>query len=550
MKEITQYFRNAVLASTQRRIDYKSMQFETITRQEVETGRIKSKTLGEIWKGIENKENGNEKYKNVIVVLKTVVTEFLEAGHIENNMEEMTSILFLPAKLDINGRLYPSGDKYPWIPREFLEPMIEPQIAIGTTADYDKFWKETTDKRNQINSWEKYLQYAKDMYSAITGADYEDNYIEAQQIETDGKFYIFEDDAVRTTTQIVQLYNDLLISDETWLYSGMTNGEIKPSRELISKLNYNKMKEHVGQMGGEYPLSPSQREAIHCFQDLKEGEVLAVNGPPGTGKTTFLQSVVANMYVETALREEKPPVIIATSTNNQAVMNIIESFAKINSIGIRNLEHRWVTGVNSFSIYFPSDTKIKEAKEKHYQYTKVSGGGFAEEVETEENRQSSEVLFYSEYGKYFGEKKNSLELCRKQIHNKLKEVNAWRIVCIEKLEYVKSIIGNASCLEYISNLEERLEEVGNELHELMELKERIKQRGDKLINRKKEWRSSYDSLPWYVRMLKFLPYFKRKITAWIADFIGYEELEFLNRFMNIDEIEEKYYQCIEENDAN
>lgn len=95
MKEITQYFRNAVLASTQRKIDYKSMQFETITTQEVETGTIKCETLAKIWQGIENKENDKEeKYKDVIIALKTIATEFLEAGHIENDIEEMTSILF------------------------------------------------------------------------------------------------------------------------------------------------------------------------------------------------------------------------------------------------------------------------------------------------------------------------------------------------------------------------------------------------------------------------------------------------------------------------
>lgn len=551
MKEITQYFRNAVLASTQRKIDYKSMQFETITTQEVETGTIKCETLAKIWQGIENKENDKEeKYKDVIIALKTIATEFLEAGHIENDIEEMTSILFLPAKLDIKGKMYSPGDKYPWIPRGFLKPMIEPQIAIGTTEEYDEFWEETTDQRNQINSWQKYLQYAKDMYNKVTGANYEDNYIGEKQIKTDVKFYIFEDDTVKATAQIEKLYNELLKNDETLLYSRMTNGRTEPSRELISKLNYNKMKEHVGQMGGEYPLSPSQREAIHCFQNLEDGEVLAVNGPPGTGKTTFLQSVVANMYVEAALKEEEPPLIIATSTNNQAVTNIIESFAKINPIGIRNLEQRWITGVNSFSVYFPSDRKIKEAEREHYQYTKVTGGGFAEEVETKENRKSSQALFYNEFGEYFNEKKHSLQLCKQRIHSELKKVDFLRIACIEKLEHVKSIIGNGSCLEYISDLEERLEKVGNNLHELKELKEQIKQNGDKLRKRKKEWRSAYDSLPWYIRLLKFLPCFKRKIIAWAVDFMEYEELEFLDRSMNINEIEEKYYQCIGVNDAN
>ena len=33
----------------------------------------------------------------MVIALKTIATEFSDAGYIENNIEEMTSILFLPA---------------------------------------------------------------------------------------------------------------------------------------------------------------------------------------------------------------------------------------------------------------------------------------------------------------------------------------------------------------------------------------------------------------------------------------------------------------------
>lgn len=142
----------------------------------------------------------------------------------------------------------------------------------------------------------------------------------------------------------MRLYNDLLKNKEPLLYQKMTNGNRELSRTIADKMENSKLKGHVGQMGGEYPLSASQREAVSCFQEIEEGEVLAVNGPPGTGKTTLLQSIVANMYVNAALNNDKAPIIIATSTNNQAVTNIIDSFGKISPIGISNLECRWITG--------------------------------------------------------------------------------------------------------------------------------------------------------------------------------------------------------------
>lgn len=182
----------------------------------------------------------------------------------------------------------------------------------------------------------------------------------------------------------------------------------------------NKLKGHVGQMGGEYSLSESQREAVSCFQEIEEGEVLAVNGPPGTGKTTLLQSIVANMYVKAALNNDMAPIIVATSTNNQAVTNIIDSFGKISPIEISNLECRWIKGVNSFAVYFPSASRMKEAESK--QYTSARGGNFVDDIETDENREGSKELFVKEFTEYFGIEENSLVRCKEKISNRFERI--------------------------------------------------------------------------------------------------------------------------------
>lgn len=545
MKSVTKYFRNAILASAQGTIEYKNISFDTISSQEIEQGLINRKTTRRIWKNKEE-ERWERTTKDVVIALKTIATEFSDAGYIENNIEEMTSILFLPAIISEDGILSKPDDKYPWIPREFLEPMIEPQIAIGKAEIYDTFFEETTNKRNQIKSWNDYLNYAKELYEKVTETKFTERYV--KEIKLDGKYYIFESEQINSTVNILRLYNDLLKNEEPLLYAKMTNGVIESFRNIVDKMEDSKLKGHVGQMGGEYPLSESQREAVSCFQEIEEGEVLAVNGPPGTGKTTLLQSIVANMYVKAALNNDMAPIIVATSTNNQAVTNIIDSFGKINPIGISNLEYRWITRVNSFSVYFPSKSKMKEAESKHYQYTSARGGNFVDDIEADENRESSQSLFVKEFTKYFGKEENSLKKCKEVISNSLNELDEQRVRCIDKLTRIKNIFGKLSAKEYINNLNQKLKKLDGEIEKLKNKEKEIKTESERLIERRKGWRQLYDLLPWYVRLFKFLPCFKRKIFEWSFDNIKDDELNFLKRGMGIDEIEDKYYKLVEQND--
>ena len=72
-------------------------------------------------------------------------------------------------------------------------------------------------------------------------------------------------------------------------------------------------------MSGEFPLSVSQRETLAMYTDPDCSDIFAVNGPPGTGKTTFLQTVIANRIVHAVLEHpDDPDIIVASSANNQA----------------------------------------------------------------------------------------------------------------------------------------------------------------------------------------------------------------------------------------
>ncbi|MGQ4500251.1 hypothetical protein ACUIA4_17930 [Vibrio parahaemolyticus] len=106
--------------------------------------------------------------------------------------------------------------------------------------------------------------------------------------------------------------------------------------------------------------------------------------PPGTGKTTFVLSVVASLWIESALKESQPPLIIAASTNNQAVTNIIDAFGKDFDEGDDELSGRWLPDIFSYGGYLPSAYGELEAAKsyqtKHF-YEKVEQLDFLDQAQ-------------------------------------------------------------------------------------------------------------------------------------------------------------------------
>lgn len=95
--------------------------------------------------------------------------------------------------------------------------------------------------------------------------------------------------------------------------------------------NTNQPKEQIYKgVFGEYPLALGQSIVMQQVQN--EELMTAVQGAPGTGKTTLLLSMIANRITKRALalikNEDFDNLMLITSTSNKAVDNVSDAFLK------------------------------------------------------------------------------------------------------------------------------------------------------------------------------------------------------------------------------
>lgn len=81
---------------------------------------------------------------------------------------------------------------------------------------------------------------------------------------------------------------------------------------------------------GEHPLALGQAKVMQNVE--REERLIAVQGAPGTGKTTLLLSIMANRIVKRVLaiieNQDFDNLMLITSTSNKAVDNVCDAFAK------------------------------------------------------------------------------------------------------------------------------------------------------------------------------------------------------------------------------
>lgn len=268
----------------------------------------------------------------------------------------------LPAQIVpvvIFAKLYPEGHLAPdemhhlsIIPREYLESTSSP-IAIGTVEDADKAYALASE----CATWSETLLSARAVLRQVTGLEPETLRLSSYELAPNALLHVQGVSFV--AGHVIDLVDQTLsVAPRKFPLFDAVLSEVDVRPLMSSREQLSQSAQHLGQMESRYPLSQSQRESLlHVLTHPGSGgRLLAVDGPPGTGKTTLLLSVIATRWVTAALEGADAPLVVASSTNNQAVVNVLEAFARtVDKQG--PFSGRWLPGIESFGLYMPAKSR-------------------------------------------------------------------------------------------------------------------------------------------------------------------------------------------------
>ncbi|PKF54885.1 AAA domain-containing protein [Psychrobium sp. 1_MG-2023] len=374
---------------------------------------------------------------------------------------QVLSPVICPIWITREGLFFSAGT--PYIPRDILAPQADDKFTIAAVSDLDDFLtthstpsysddeivsaiqsEETIAEQSKL--WTQYYELAQGLFRDVCSKQ---KIYESYTLLENGVIGKI-DDITGASTHILSLYDKLTDSNHSspLFHSYATQSVSSHEACLISSET---IADRLGHSNAQFPLAKAQRDALSHALNMSDSDILAVNGPPGTGKTTFVLSVVASLWIESALKEAEPPLIIAASTNNQAVTNVIDAFGKDFDEGNDELSGRWLPDVSSYGGYFPSAQKEDEASKKYQTRS------FYSQLESLEYLDRAETHFIERAQASFAEMdfENTTEI-KEHLLNQLK-LNKQTLnhiqICWEKYSKQKQVIENLLGIEPEKTLE-------------------------------------------------------------------------------------------------
>jgi len=407
------------------------------------------------------------------------------------------------------GCLFPEKDpkRQAILARDLLEPNQLP-VSIGSVDKADIAYAHQQDG---VISWPGLINKGKQLLEQVCEQSYDS--VSISGYERLPKVYVGISRGAPATRSILRLVELLKLEDRPCtpllesLLSGANDCEILSTVQQVEQsLN------HLGQMECAYGLSTSQREALtHHLADQSEAGVLAIDGPPGTGKTTLLLSAIATLWVKHALEQSEAPLIVAASTNNQAVTNILRAFSEVkDSEG--PLAGRWLSEVKSYGLYLPAESKKKKGFDFPVHIMKGTGRAAVFDAQVYENKLNLSVAreeFLSSFKQFYKTEGNSLFKAKEILNQQLKnEVTLMRDALRSVANLIRLIGTSEISRDDIDGLENAISKESEEFSRKEENSQSLLLRAREL---RAAWAKHIDQEPFWIGVLSMLGFRRKRI---------------------------------------
>lgn len=455
-----------------------------------------------LWQQARAKDNDNS--------INIIICPAQSRLHIDQQSidKESCCLYWIEASMNKEGELFiTSENKKPFFVRDFLSPNPKDNIALANVEEVDD---AIASFKFDEQDWSTYWQECDNLFNVVTGQT-------LNEFNTfDKAHYYIEVAPLRGISRnIINLYKSLLENNEiaknastSALISSITS-EFTPKKQDYPFEMAFKNLSHVGQFDGQFPLSYSQRISMSGFTASDIGEVIAINGPPGTGKTTLLQSIVANITVQNVLEDKPPALIVASSTNNQAITNILAGFKLPENEDL--LTDRWLPDIPSLGLYMSGKNNSNYLMYNIDDY----GGtkGFFQEYESKSPTELKQYLF-EKISIYFNKPISSIDHAKKILKQRIIELNGQITSALESViqaeqapktlqDETKALLADGNSfdnsqelLEYIQTLKHQQTLLNEALTHWQQVQEELYQ--------------SYDRQSIWAKLFRFLPLFKQR----------------------------------------